>query len=106
MKNDLHIELLGTSFSISADEEPAYLENVLNSYRLAVGNIRESTGLQDPLKIAILTGYLLCDEVQRMHKKEAAIQETEAREEQDAMQITLDLISRIDRILEQGLTAR
>ncbi|MDR1301923.1 MAG: cell division protein ZapA [Treponema sp.] len=95
-KNDLRIELLGTSFSIAAEENPVYLESILNNYRLALESTQNSTGLRDPLKIAILTGFLLCDEIQRIFAREAAEQEAEARE---AEQITLNLIARIDEML-------
>jgi hypothetical protein len=36
--HDLFIDVLGTSFSITAGEDPAYLEEVLAQYRLAVAN--------------------------------------------------------------------
>ncbi|MDR2534526.1 MAG: cell division protein ZapA [Treponema sp.] len=100
MKNDLYIDLLGTSFSITAEEEPVYLEGVLNNYRLALGNIQDSTGLRDPLKLAILTGFLLCDKIQRIYQREAAEQIAENYETTEAEQITLDMIARIDEVLE------
>jgi cell division protein ZapA (FtsZ GTPase activity inhibitor) len=101
-KSDLCIDMLGTSFSITAEEEVAYLEGVLGNYRLAVKSIQESTGLQDPLKLAILTGFLLCDKIQRIYLREAADQETEDQETLQAEQITQELIARIDEVLEYG----
>jgi cell division protein ZapA (FtsZ GTPase activity inhibitor) len=103
MKNDLYIELLGTSFSITAEEDPAYLEGILNNYRLALGSIQESTGLRDPLKLAILTGFLLCDKIQRIYLREAAEQESDEYETREAEQITLDLIARINESLESNV---
>jgi cell division protein ZapA (FtsZ GTPase activity inhibitor) len=100
MKSDLSIDILGTSFSISAEEDPAYLEGILNNYRLAVKSIQESTGLRDPLKLAILTGFLLCDKIQRIYLREVAEQEVEAYETKEAEQIALNLIARIDEVLE------
>jgi cell division protein ZapA (FtsZ GTPase activity inhibitor) len=100
VKNDLYIELLGTSFSITAEEEPAYLEGILHNYRMALSSIQESTGLRDPLKLAILTGFLLCDKIQRMYMREAAEQETDSAETQQAERITLELINRINSVLE------
>ncbi|MDR2398071.1 MAG: cell division protein ZapA [Spirochaetaceae bacterium] len=95
-KHDLRIELLGTSFSIAAEENPVYLESILNNYRLALESTQNSTGLRDPLKIAILTGFLLCDEIQRIFNREVADQEAEARE---AEHIARNLISRIDEVV-------
>jgi mannose-6-phosphate isomerase len=87
---------LGTSFSISADEDRAYLESLLNYYRIKVENTRKRTGLQDPLKLALVTGFLLCDDIFK----------GKAGEEQDeAERLTLDLISRIDAALSVGETA-
>ena len=60
------IEVLDTSFSISADEDTAYLEEVLGQYQAAVKNTQEISGLQSPLKTALLTGFLLCDEINKL----------------------------------------
>ncbi|MDR0525632.1 MAG: cell division protein ZapA [Spirochaetaceae bacterium] len=99
-KNDLYIELLGTSFSITAEEEPAYLEAILHNYRMALASIQESTGLRDPLKLTILTGFLLCDKIQRMYLRETP--ESNPADTQEAEQITLGLINRINSVLESG----
>jgi cell division protein ZapA (FtsZ GTPase activity inhibitor) len=109
-KNDLAIELLGTSFSITAEEDSAYLENILTKYRQSLRSIQDSTGLRDPLKLAILTGFLLCDQIQRIYLREAPEAEPQGRgaeepetaqeKEREAERITLDLIARIDAILE------
>ncbi|MDR0402753.1 MAG: cell division protein ZapA [Treponema sp.] len=94
-KNDLHIAMLGTSFSISADEDPEYLENLLERYRIVVENTQKATGLGDPLKAAILTGFLLCDEIEKMKTR---LGEEDSRK---AEQLTLDLIARIDEVLPE-----
>ena len=102
--NDLRLDVLGTSFSITADEDPAYLEAVLQQYLAALDNTRDISGMQDPLKIAILTGFLLCDEINK-----ARIQAGEEREKADArrdgedrelQRRTLNLIALIDQALE------
>ncbi|MDR3302921.1 MAG: cell division protein ZapA [Treponema sp.] len=98
-KSDLYIDVLGTSLFISADEDPVYLEGLLSNYRTAIEHIQKSSGLRDPLKIAVLTGFLLCDELQRL------ITESEARahETREAEQIALDIIARIDEVLEDKM---
>jgi hypothetical protein len=98
-KNGLQINLLGTSFSIAADEDPVYLDNLLGRYAAIVENTKKITGLQDPLKIAILTGFLLCDEIEKIREQDGRAAEL----------LTLDLIARIDEVLpvsEQGLPGR
>jgi cell division protein ZapA (FtsZ GTPase activity inhibitor) len=92
--SDLRLDILGTSFSITADEDADYLENIFSQYRLAVENTQHTTNLKDPLKVAILTGFLLCDEI---HKLRGSNEPGEAAE---AEQRTLNLIARIDEVLE------
>ena len=102
--NDLRLEILGTSFSISTDEDPAYLEEILNQYRTAVENTQNISGMKDPLKIAILAGFLLCDEINKIRtqagedrEKAEALREGEDRE---LSQRTLNLIARLDEALK------
>jgi cell division protein ZapA (FtsZ GTPase activity inhibitor) len=94
-KSDLRIDILGASFSIAADEEPAYLESLLNRYRTVVESTQKSTGIRDPLKTAILAGFLLCDEIQKLKSGK----QQPAYESQEAERLTLELIARIDEAL-------
>jgi hypothetical protein len=98
-KGDLHIDILGTSISISADEDARYLGELLDHYRAAIENTQNITGLRDPLKIAILTGYLLCDELRKSHAASAK-QAAGDPEEREAEQLALELITRIDDALD------
>lgn len=102
--NDLRLDILGTSFSITADEDPAYLEAILNQYRAAVENTQAISGMKDPLKIAILTGFLLCDEINKTRTQAGAEREqAEALREGEDREVerrTLNLIALIDQALE------
>ena len=102
--HDLLINVLGTSFSITAGEDPAYLEEVLAQYQVAVTNTQGISGMKDPLKIAILTGFLLCDEINKLkmqveedQTKTAQEQQTEA---QELNRITRDIIDRLDQAID------
>jgi cell division protein ZapA (FtsZ GTPase activity inhibitor) len=102
--NDLLINVLGTSFSISAGEDSAYLDEVLAQYQVAVANTQGISGIKDPLKIAILTGFLLCDEINKLkiqieedQTKTALEQQTEA---QELNRITRNIIDRIDQAID------
>jgi cell division protein ZapA (FtsZ GTPase activity inhibitor) len=86
--SSLRIDIFDTSLFISADEEPGYLENIFSRYCISVENARKITGLSDPLKLAIMTGFLLCDDIQK--NKENA---------DSAEQIFIDINTRIDEIL-------
>ncbi|MDR1400174.1 MAG: cell division protein ZapA [Treponema sp.] len=99
-KSDLYIDILGTSLFISAEEDSVYLKGLLANYRMAIEHIQKSYGLHDPLKTAVLTGFLLCDEIQRMYNRETVKEEAQMHETQEAEQILLDLIARIDKVLE------
>jgi cell division protein ZapA (FtsZ GTPase activity inhibitor) len=90
--SSLRIDILGTSFSISAEEDPVYLENLLTRYYMSVENTRKITGLSDPLKLAIMTGFLLCDDIQKSR---------ESAESREAEQIFLDINTRIDEALDK-----
>jgi mannose-6-phosphate isomerase len=97
-QNHLRLEILGASFTFSADEETPYLEELRNAYYAKIKEIQESTGLKEPLKIAILTGYLLCDELFRARKNV----DKAAPEEEETLRRTLNLIARLDQALENG----
>jgi mannose-6-phosphate isomerase len=93
-KNNLRIDILGTSITISTDENPDYLDLLLDKYRNAVQSVQEKTGLKDPLKTAIITGFLLCDDLEKAGRASPNDQEP-----LEAEQLTLGMISRLDEII-------
>jgi mannose-6-phosphate isomerase len=99
MPADLYLDILGAPFSITVDEDPVYLDRLLTNYRNAVEDVRKSTGLKDKdaLKIAILTGFSLCDELEKLK----VIMERGSEEEQKTFQRTLNLFSRLDEAMEK-----
>lgn len=97
-KNKLTFDMLGTSFSIAVDESPAYLANLLERYKRIIDDTRRQTGLQDPLRIAILAGFLLCDDLEK-NKKQRQYSEQDGRE---AEKLTMDLITRINEALDSS----
>jgi cell division protein ZapA (FtsZ GTPase activity inhibitor) len=101
--SSLRIDLLGTSFSISADEDSAYLESLLNRYRISIENTRKITGLNDPLKLAIMTGFLLCDDIQKLqnHRDFFSSPGTRSEESEEFERLTLDMIALIDEALDK-----
>jgi cell division protein ZapA (FtsZ GTPase activity inhibitor) len=95
-KTSLHIELLGTAFSISADEDPVYLHTLLGDYRQSIENTKKLTGLEDPLKLAIVTGFLLCDDYKKMTSQNPRV-----RDSIEAEKLAQELISRLDKALNE-----
>jgi cell division protein ZapA (FtsZ GTPase activity inhibitor) len=98
MSNELCLDILGTSFTIAADEDEAYLQKVLDQYRAAVENTQSISGITDSLNIAILTGFLLCDEINKIKKQEGESVEVQRR--------TMNLIAKLDHALENIQTPK
>jgi cell division protein ZapA (FtsZ GTPase activity inhibitor) len=96
-KSDLRIDILGASFSITVDEDPVYLENLLNRYRLVIENTKKITGLEDPLKVSIIAGFLLCDELEKKTNPDSGY---EARAVE---QLTLSMITRLAEAMDKRL---
>jgi cell division protein ZapA (FtsZ GTPase activity inhibitor) len=92
MTNELCLDILGTSFTITVDEDPAYLQKVLTQYKAAVENTQAISGINEPLNISILTGYLLCDEINKIKQQ----LENESIEVQER---TMTLIAKLDQAL-------
>jgi mannose-6-phosphate isomerase len=101
-KNDLRIDVLGTEVKIAADEEPEYLEMLLNKFRRAIENVQRITGLEDPLKTAVLTGFLLCDDLEKAGSVKAG--QNLKEEPGEAEQLTLGMISRLEEIMPEKET--
>ena len=98
-KSDLRIDILGTSFTISTDEDPVYLTMLLEKYRQTLDNVQRISGLKDPIKIAVLTGFLLCDDLEKAGSGAAPSKNEDAGE---AELLTLGMISRLDEIMVPG----
>jgi len=94
MTNELFLDILGTSFTITTDEDEAYLKKVLTQYREAVKNTQNISGINEPINVAILTGFLLCDEINKMK------QQTQ-EEASEAEQRTLKLITNLEQALRK-----
>jgi cell division protein ZapA (FtsZ GTPase activity inhibitor) len=93
MANKLHFNILGASFDLDIDEDEAYIEKVLAQYSAAVENTQSISGINNPLNIAVLTGFLLCDEINKIRQQ----QEGESLEIKER---TMNLIARLDKALQ------
>jgi len=98
--HDLFIDVLGASFSITAGEDPEYLNEVLDQYKLAVASTQGISEMQNPLKVAILTGFLLCDEI---NKLKLQFEEDQSAVER-ALNRTANLILHLDKVIENAPT--
>ena len=100
-KSDLRIDVLGTSFSITTDEEPEYLKKLLDKYRRTIENVQRISGLKDPLKTAVLTGFLLCDDLEKAGIAAPGEKTGQSLngEKKEAEILTLGMISRLDELV-------
>ena len=105
-KNDLNIDILGTAITISTDEDPVYLDSLLNKYRQTIENVKQISGLKDPLKLAVLTGFLLCDDLEKAGSMGEKTEPGSGEEPSEVERLTLGLISRLDEALTAGETAK
>lgn len=96
----LQINTLGTSFAIQAKEDSNYLKNLLSYFNQVSSSIENSTDLKDSLKVAILSGIMLCDELYKEKKKNASLQGKDNSSELfEAERLTLKMIEQINKVL-------
>jgi cell division protein ZapA (FtsZ GTPase activity inhibitor) len=99
--HDLLIDALGTKFFISTIEDPAFLDKVLTQYQADISKTKGIPGMKDkdPLKISILTGFMLCAEI---NKLKIQIEKEQTDIEQEINRITKNLIDSIDHVMEES----
>ena len=90
---DLRIDILGTVINISADEDPGYLQRILQKYRKKIEDIKNISGIKDPMSIAVLTGFILSEELEKAGKP------ANTEDENEAERLTLGMISRLDEMV-------
>lgn len=96
-KGCLQIDLLGSSFAIQADEKPEYLNALYNHYKKTVTQIESTSGLSEPLKVAIIAGILLADELFKEKMKHP--EQNTSIDLAEAEKIALSMISRIEQVI-------
>ncbi len=96
-KGSLQIDLLGSSFAIQADEKPEYLNALYSHYKKTITQIETTSGLTEPIKIAIIAGILLADELYKEKMKRT--EQNTAIDLVEAEKMALAMISRIDQVI-------
>ena len=98
MSNFQKINLLGSSFSLKIDEDPEYFKKIIEQIELKFSQIEKGMHIKDPLRIALLSCILLQDDL--LKAKDNKMQIQDKGDAAKAEQITLKIISLIDRIIE------
>jgi len=100
-KSELRIDVLGTSFSLTVDEDLVTAQSVYGHYKTFIENVRKNYAVEDPLKIAIIAGLLLQDGVLKLRTSQrtskGAIDTIQA--EIEAEKNISDLIKKMDNVL-------
>jgi cell division protein ZapA (FtsZ GTPase activity inhibitor) len=88
----VEVSILGSSFTIQSRYDPRYMSEVVAYLKEKIREIQAASGVQDPLKIALLAALNVVDELLR--KKGENAREIE--------EITERLIEQIDRSLVEN----
>jgi len=97
MSNLQKINLLGSSFSLKIDEDPEYFKNIIKQIEIKISQIEEEMHVKDPLRIAVLSCILIQDDL--LKEKESKLQFQSEGDAAKAEQMTLEIISLIDRTI-------
>jgi len=94
----MRIDVLGTSFVVQSDQDPAYLRDVVDYIRVKIKEIQQTVSTTDPLKIAILSSMLITDE---LLKYKTGQNPPESMEALEASNIAQTLIRTLDATLQE-----
>ena len=83
------VHLLGTSFTIRTNEDSEYFSTLLSFVENKYEEIRRNMGVDDPLRIAIISSILISDEFFKTKQ-----------EDSQAENLTNEMIDLIDKNLE------
>ena len=101
----LKIEMLGTSFTIQANEDNAYLEKLLGYYKRITDDVSKIDSIKTPLQTAILSGIMICDELYKEKQNKVALENGEyvpVENDMDTVEIerrTQQMIEKISKVL-------
>jgi len=99
-KGRLQIDLLGTSFALEADQPAEYLQSIYKHYKKVVSEVQQTSGVNDSLRIAIIAGILLSDELSK-ERLNLNTQKTVMQDKTEVLieQSTKKMIEDIDSII-------
>ena len=103
----LQINLLGTSFTIQANEDEEHLQKLLGYYSRIVNDVSKIDSIKTPLQTSILAGIMLCDEVYKeksnfveLEKNQSKnIQAANSQESEELERRTIAMINKINKVL-------
>ena len=72
----IQVDVLGTSFTIQANEDETYLKRLLDYYRQITKTVQQNGILKDSLQVSILAGITLIDELYKEKENKASFKKT------------------------------
>ncbi len=97
--NRIKINLLGTAFSIKIDEDAEYFEEILGIFQDKINIIERGGALKDPLKVSILAGLLVADDLKKERNNRLNFSVTDSEE---AEEVTMKIIEKIEKSLNEN----
>jgi cell division protein ZapA (FtsZ GTPase activity inhibitor) len=99
-KSSVQIKLLGTSFTIQVDEDPQYIQQLVAFLERKSREIEESGSVKDPLRISILTGLLVADELFKERERSTSSHPPSTdKHDEELSRLTEQIIRRLDSTL-------
>lgn len=103
----LQINLLGTSFTIQANEDEEHLKKLLGYYSRIVDDVSKIDSIKTPLQTSILAGIMLCDEVYKEKSNVVVLEKNQSQkiqtmndQESDELERrTIAMINKINKVL-------
>ncbi len=65
----IHIEILGQSFTLKTDDSPEYIQSLVDDLKQRYARISARMNVADPLRVAILDGLFLLEDVKKMQNQ-------------------------------------
>mgnify|MGYP006310964687 CR=1 FL=1 len=96
----VHISLLGTSFTVQADEDPEYVTRLVKYLENKTEEVERTISVKDPLRISILTGLMIADELFKEKQKDSS-PDYDTTDDAEMTKLTREMIERLDRSLEE-----
>lgn len=99
--------MLGTSFTIQANEDNQYLEKLLGYYKRITDDVKNIDSIKSSLQVAILSGIMICDELYKEKQNKIALENDvfvsqnpeDSKNSDEIQRITLEMIQKIDKVL-------
>ena len=101
-KSRLSVNVLGTSFDLEADQKDDYVASIYDYYLSVLEKAKETSDVDDPLKIAIIAGLFLSDEVFKA-RLETTGTVTDPKTFNDIETTTMRMIAKIDDVIHDGV---